>query len=337
MAGNLSPQACEELIEYTADILMLVDESGTIRYESPSIQRITGYAPEERISGNAFEHVHPDDQQKVQKKFSEVVESTDNEIISTEFRFQHKDGSWIWLEVKARPQKITTIEAFALSLRDITKRKEYEQQLAQERDRLDRFASIISHDLRNPLNVIESRLHLAQEDFDSEHLDAMAGSVDRMNELIEGILTIARQGTAEMALDSLKMREVCKRCWKHIDTKAATLNVETEQTLIADESRFQQLVENLYRNAVEHGGEDVTITVGTLNNGFYIEDDGEGIREKVRDSVLEDGVSTKTDGTGLGLSIVKEIVDNHGWRLTVTEGKDGGARFEITGVETVGE
>ena len=102
--------------------------------------------------------------------------------------------------------------------------------------------------------------------------------------------------------------------------------------LQADATRLRQLLENLFRNSVDHGGEDVTITVGTLADGFYVADDGPGIPEAERDQVFESGYSTNRDGTGFGLAIVEEIAAGHGWEITVTEGVEGGARFEVTGV-----
>jgi len=100
---------------------------------------------------------------------------------------------------------------------------------------------------------------------------------------------------------------------------------------------MQQLLENLLRNAVEHGGDTVTITVGGLNDGFYFEDDGPGIPENERNNVFETGYSTAKGGTGFGLSIVKQIATAHGWEICVTEGSEGGARFEIRGVGIIAE
>jgi signal transduction histidine kinase len=70
-----------------------------------------------------------------------------------------------------------------------------------------------------------------------------------------------------------------------------------------------------------------------MNEGFYVADTGFGIPESDRMEVFEAGYSTSEDGTGFGLRIVKQIVDAHGWDITVTESNQGGARFDITGVE----
>jgi signal transduction histidine kinase len=105
---------------------------------------------------------------------------------------------------------------------------------------------------------------------------------------------------------------------------------------MADRERLAQLLENLVRNAVQHGGDDVTVTVGDLEGGFFIEDDGPGIPIGDRDRVFDTGYSTETGGTGFGLSIVSTIVQAHGWRMTLTDGETGGARFEITGIRFAG-
>ena len=118
-----------------------------------------------------------------------------------------------------------------------------------------------------------------------------------------------------------------------MNTAHATLETETSQTVAADQSQLRELFENLYRNAVEHGGDDVAVTVGTMADGFYVADTGSGIPESEREEVFDPGYSTNTASTGFGLQIVAQIVDAHGWYITVTESEQGGARFEVTGVQ----
>ncbi|MGZ0748591.1 response regulator [Haloparvum sp. AD34] len=218
---------------------------------------------------------------------------------------------------------------------DITQRKHREQQLHEQNDRLDEFASIVSHDLRNPLTVAAGNLELAREDYESEYLDNIARAHNRMDVLIDDLLTLAQEGETIGETEPVAFTTLVEACWANLTTGEATLRVEGERTLHADRSRVQQLVENLLRNAVEHGGEGVTVTVGTLPDGFYVEDDGPGIPSADRAQVFETGYSTATDGTGFGLSIVNQIVDAHNWAIDVTDGVAGGARFEITGVNGV--
>jgi PAS domain S-box-containing protein len=212
-------------------------------------------------------------------------------------------------------------------------RVERERELRQQNERLEEFASIASHDLRNPLNVAEGRLELAQREVESTHLDAVGRALDRMEELIEDLLTLARQGKTVADTTVVDLSELVDGCWQTVETTTATLVNETNRVIHADESRLRQLLENLVRNAVEHGGEDVTVTIGDTDGGFHVSDDGPGIPASERDRVFEAGYSSATDGTGFGLSIVKQIALAHGWDVTVTDGADGGTRFEITGVE----
>ena len=208
-----------------------------------------------------------------------------------------------------------------------------ERELIRQNDRLEEFASTVSHDLRNPLNVAQGRVTLAREEYDSEHLTLAQGALERIQELIDDMLTLARAGNEVSEFESVNLASLTENCWKNVATAEATLSVDINRTIRADRSRLQQLLENLLRNAVEHGGNTVTITIGALDDGFYIEDDGLGIAENERNKVFETGYSTTKDGTGFGLSIVKQIATAHGWEISVTEGSEGGARFEVRGVE----
>ncbi len=231
---------------------------------------------------------------------------------------------------------------------DITERKEREQTLRRERDRLDEFASVLSHDLRNPLNVADLRLDLAMQECESDHLDDVAVSLDRIELLIEDLLTLAREGKRVSDTENVEISALVEECWGNVETTTATLEIETDCRVEADRSRLKQLLENLIRNSVEHGstssqaepddsvehgGEDVTVTIGALDDGFFIEDTGPGIPEDEREQVFDMGYSTRRSGTGFGLSIVEEIANAHGWTVSVTGGSDGGARFEITDVD----
>lgn len=218
---------------------------------------------------------------------------------------------------------------------DITEQKRREQALQQERDRLDEFASIVSHDLRNPLNVAAGQLELAREECESEHLDRVARAHDRMHALIEDLLTLAREGARVSETEVVDLRSLIEKCWENVTTYDATTRIEIDRRFRADRSRLTQLLENLIRNAIQHGGQDVTITVGELADGFYLEDDGPGIPEEDRDDIFHPGFTTSAEGTGFGLSIVRQIADAHGWHLSVTEGSGGGSRFDVTGVEFV--
>ena len=207
--------------------------------------------------------------------------------------------------------------------------------LQRQNERLDNFTSVVSHDLRSPLEVATGRITLAREECESTHLADAADALERMDTLIENLLTIAREGTPVQETETVQLSQIAEDCLPYVETAGATLNTETEHSLRADRSRLNQLLENLVRNAIEHGGDQVTITIGDLADGFYVADDGTGIPSAEQEKVFEAGYSTAENGTGFGLNIVQEIIKAHGWEISVTASEDGGARFEVSNVDLV--
>ena len=229
--------------------------------------------------------------------------------------------------------EVTLVDLMSRWVSSELQRKQTTDELQRKNEQLEQFASIVSHDLRNPLNVAQGRAKLAAEEHPSEHLDQVIRAHDRMEALIDDLLRLTLAGERVEEREPIDPSVFGDAWWKNVDTREATLRVNVERRIRADPNRLQQLFENLVRNAIEHGGNDVRVTVGELADGFCVEDDGQGIPPDERDDVLEAGYSTADEGTGIGLRIVAQVVEAHGWELDLTEGAEGGARFEITGVE----
>jgi len=332
-------QRYEAYLEGSTDIITVLDTSGTITYQSPAVERILGYEADEFVGRNGFEFVHPDDEDDVYGTFTDLV-AEPGATVTTECRFRTADGEWRWLEVRGTNRlEHDAIDGIVTNNRDITRRKERERALERERDRLDEFASVVSHDLRNPLNVAEARLEFAREECESEHLDAIGTALDRIDRIIEGVLRLGREGRDVGSVKPIPIRDAVDRSWKLVadDANRAELRYASDDgplpTIQADDDRLCQLLENLFGNAIEHGGEGVAVTVGALADGFYVEDDGPGIPEEEHEDVFDAGYSRNEGGTGFGLRIVEQVVEGHGWDIRLTGGSGGGARFEITGVE----
>jgi len=247
-------------------------------------------------------------------------------------------GTFCFYDTEAQVDQFTDWEKTLVDLMSnwVTvelRRKRTTEQLQDQNEQLSQFASVVSHDLRNPLNVAMGQLELVQEEYESERIDAVIRSHQRMEDLIDDLLALARVGEQMGELEQVDLAGVTRSCWQTVSTTDATLRADVVRTIQADENRLQQLFENLIYNAIEHGGEGVTVTVGELDDGFYVEDNGGGIPEEDRDSVFEPGYSTAQDGTGFGLHIVDQVVKAHEWDIQVTTGSQGGARFEVTNVE----
>ncbi|SEV87613.1 sensor histidine kinase [Halobacterium jilantaiense] len=256
------------------------------------------------------------------------------------------DGERVPVEVSAQRVTAAGEDVVLTMLRDVSERRQYERDLTRQIDRLERVARVLSHDLRNPLNVAEGNLELAAETGDLDRLDDVETAHDRMREIIEEALTMVRSGADVESVDAVELAALATECWENVTTEGATLNVVSPGVVYADEDRLAHVFENLFRNAVEHGatspgsqarqdgGGSVTVRVGVEDDHFFVEDDGPGIPPEDRESVFELGWTTEEFGSGLGLNIVADVAAAHGWTPTVSESADGGARFEFRDART---
>jgi len=244
------------------------------------------------------------------------------------------------IEVTRVTDQFDITQGYVVVLRDITDRKQRERQLEEQNERLEEFADVVSHDLRNPLSTAEGWAAAVADALDGEEpdietaqmgLDHIGNSHDRMEELIEVLLTMARQGQTVADPEPVALEECATEAWATAETGGMELCVDTDRTVPADPVRLRQAFENLFRNANDHSGA-ATVTVTTTAEGFAIEDDGSGIDPDDREELFEFGYTTDEEGTGIGLAVVKRIIEAHGWRITVGESDHGGACFEITGV-----
>ena len=333
-----------QIAEHVHEVIWMVDPgSGDLLYISPGIEDVLGLSPEalgDDYRERFFEQIHEDDVDRIRSwmetMLSDVRAGAADAPYTTTYRLRAEDGIR-WVELDGYPVfgDDGEVERLVGLLDDITDKKQREANLEAHNERLEEFASIVSHDLRNPLQVIQSRIDLV--DTDDEHVTSIAHAADRMNDLIDDLLSLAQRDAELQDVQALSIERVVTDAWALVATDEATLEASVSGRLEADPTQLQQLFENLFRNSIEHTGSAVTVRVGDIDDGsrrgFYVEDDGPGIPEDGRDQVFGMGYTTTDDGTGFGLSIVREVVDAHGWDVAVTESEDGGARFEVTGVE----
>jgi signal transduction histidine kinase len=318
----------EALIDAVDEPLAVLDADGTVLTANVAFRSLFEQEP----AGDDIEDVlsgHP-----------EVLETLDSETRATvpvttgtgrrHFDVRHRP---VGKGIKEDRKRLVLFE-------DVTDRRDHQRELEHQNDRLDEFASIISHDLRNPLDVALGRANAVSEELDDEelaaHVERMQNAHSRMEQIITDVLALAREGGKIESTESVPLEVVADDAWAHVDTGPASLEVETDLAVEADRDRLTRAFENLFRNSIEHGLTDadaLTVRVGELDGeGFFIADDGTGIPATERETVFETGYTSGGASTGLGLAIVARIVHAHGWEVHATESETGGARFEFTGV-----
>ncbi|NLV11133.1 PAS domain S-box protein [Halomicrobium mukohataei] len=317
------------LFEHSPDMINVHDAEGRIVETNAQLREMTGYDEATLTDMSVWDLDQAADPERALSLW-EGMEPGDR--CRSEGEFLCRDGTTFPTEVHIRCLGVDDGERFLAISRDVSDQRERERELQRKNDRLEEFASVVSHDLRNPLQVLRGALDGAAETGDRAHFDRGHRAIDRMEDMITDILALTRQGDAVGELQTVPLARIVETAWQNLRTDEATLVVETDLQIRASEIRLRQLLENLLRNAVEHAGADTTVRVGTLPDGFYVADDGCGIPAADRDRVFDTQYSTAPNGTGFGLAIVSGIADAHGWQITLTDGEAGGARFEFSGV-----
>ncbi len=351
------------LVQSSSDALFILDRQGIVDYVSPAVEEAFGHDPDALVGYPLTEYVHPADRESVGELLSDPT-GWAGETRSVTYRFRGEEG-WRTVESAARSRLYDpAVEGVVMNCRDVTERERYQRELERQNERLEEFAAVVSHDLRNPLTVARGHLQNARSGLEGDGdpaaaLSEVEVSMDRMETLIEELLTLARRGEDVEEPEPVSLASVWEAAVSTVDTDAVSPVVEGDATLLADETRLRRAFENLLRNVVDHAGSGTEVRVGVIDPGeagpltaadgegatdgddewqeepvgVYVEDDGPGVPPGKRDQVFEPRYTTHEEGTGLGLNIVRQIVEAHGWSVRVTEGRDGGARFEVTDVE----
>ncbi len=318
--------------------IRLEDGHPVLEDGNQAFEETFGHSVDEAAGESINDLIVPPDRRSAAEHIDDQV--TKDQRIRKEVQRQTADGLGDFLFRSVPVEGFEERDEYFGIYIDISELKTYERRLEQQNERLEMFAGVVSHDLRNPLMVAQSGLEMVRQRLDdgqaidSSALDIVVRSHERMDQLVDDLLTLARNNEQTLDPEPVSLAEMSRACWETVATDGATVEVETTERIRADESQLKHALENLIRNAVEHGGDDVTVTIGDTPDGFYVEDDGVGIPPDEREQVFEKGYSTTEGGTGFGLVIIQQVADAHGWEVEVTDTADDGVRFEFSGAET---
>lgn len=321
-----------KFVEFAPDAFLIMNKDLSVRYMNKNSEVLSDVDKDFKTKEDVIELVHPEDRKAVKSDFQYLLDNQ-GEIVRTEFRIKSSEGEWIWLESAGQNLMDNEgINGVFHVVRNIDDRKKKEKEIERNRDRLDNVINIMSHDLRNLLNVGMARSEMIAEEHDDDNAKAVKESLDRMAELISDSLDIARTGRKVQEFESVNIKTLSRKCASNTVPDRTVVQCQDQMIIKADKSRVANLLENLFNNSVEHNSPDVRIRIGIIDEGFFVEDTGIGIDEDDQNKVFDRGFSSGS-GSGLGLNIVKQVSDAHDWDINLTESEEGGARFEFTNID----
>lgn len=328
-----SVERFQTLFQTAPDPVFVLDAEGAIQAVNDAFCDLTGVSRIE-VNGRPIEEVPAFPSDTVESLTADVrADGAAPDRSPYSVAFTAADGETRHAEINTATMPSDDGSEVVGIFRDVTAHWRRRQELKRQNERLDEFAGMLAHELRNPLGIAQGYLRVARKDGTPTAYDEVDNALGRMEQMIDEMLDLARRPETTGDEEWTVFREVVEDTWKRTAPPDATLVLEdTDEEISTDPDRLIQVFRNLFRNAVEHAGDDVTVRVERTSDGIAVEDDGPGIPEDERGDVFESGYTTN-DGTGLGLTIVEQIAEAHGWAVDIDAADDGGARFEISGMK----
>ncbi len=348
------------LTENSPDLIIRINNDLNYLYVNSTIEEHTGKPPEFYINKNIDEIELPGEYASYFKK-NYLKLFKDGEIVHSEYEFPTINGIRFFKSSAVPEYNLKgEIETALIITRDITERKELEDNLKESVNELERsnqelqqFAYVVSHDLQEPLRTITSFIQLLERRYkgqlDKDADEFMEYIVDgsvRMRQMIQDLLQYSRVTTKGGEFKKTDVNSVLKQTLSNlktvIDENDAEIIYGSLPEVTADDKQLQRVFQNLILNAIKFRKKEVnpkiniSVRFDEKNNEFIfsVSDNGIGIEKKYFDRIFNifQRLHTKDEyeGTGIGLAVVKRIIDRHGGRIWVESELNKGSTFYFT-------
>lgn len=322
----------DEALDAIDDVFYVIDADGELVRTNRRLSEVSGYSTEEIADTELSGLFSPEDTDRIADCLHDV---TDGATPQLEASIRTKDGQSIPHQFRTR--EITDKHGTVIGLvgigRDVSEQKRRTRRLSHQTDKFESFADVLAHDLRNPLAVATGRVEQAIATDSVEELDAAADALSNLDAVIDSLATVMRDGSIVESTSEVSLANVFEEATNGVAFEDGQLSVDQHLFVDGDSCAVTRMAENLLSNAIEHAGPSPTVSVGATADGFYVEDDGQGIPESERTEIFDTGRTSKSGKGGYGLVSVEQIAMAHGWTVRASEGSDGGARFEFSGVD----
>lgn len=347
----------EAVVEDGADIIFVVDFSGTILYHNPSVQESLGHPPKSLIGSNFFDHILPEIANEFKSQFKTCI--SEPYVENIEFTFRKNDKSYSYLEFNSvNLSHKEGIDGLILDCRDVNQRKQDAEELLRAQKAKEQFMANMSHEIRTPINGIAGMTTLLAETSLSQeqkkYINAIKTSSDNLKVIINDILDISIIESGKLKFEKIgfnirhQLRSIIETFIHQANEKNIYLEYEVDpgmnMVVLGDPVRLNQILINLISNAIkftDKGGIRVHVSCTHKENDqliitFDVIDTGIGIAEEKLDTIFEsfsqadDSVTRKYGGTGLGLAISRQLVELQNGSISVSSVENFGTTFSFS-------
>ncbi|WP_318567428.1 PAS domain S-box protein [Salinigranum marinum] len=299
------------MFDRVSDAFFALDRGWCFTYLNAQAERVLDRTADELLGESVWEAFPGAVDSTFEAEYQRAMES--QETVSFE---EYYPPLGTWFEVRAYPSET----GLSVYFRDVSERKANERRLEERTRQFETFGDILAHDLETPLVTLEGRLELAAETGDTTHVVAARESLDRVRTLVDDLATVMREGSVVSDVRDVDLAEVARTLWTSIDTAEATLQVEAVGPIRADERALTRLLQNLFRNSVEHGS---TSNRPARQSGDTVEHGSTSSRSQAHEDSVEHGsMGSRPEAD--------DSVEHGGPTVAVTVGPlDDGAGFYV--------
>jgi PAS domain S-box-containing protein len=344
------------------DLLAIAGTDGHFKRLNPAFGATLGYSTPELLARPFLDLVHPGDRAATLLEMAKLERGTPS--LEFENRYRCQDGSWRWISWRVQPFPDENL--LYATARDVTANKQMEEsllaanrQLNAANTELESFSYSVSHDLRAPLRSIDGFCQVLLEDYaavlDAEgrsHLDRVRAAAQRMGELIDDLLGLARVSRAELLREQVSLSALAQELGQEIQARhperAVTLTVQPGMEAAVDPRLLRIALENLIGNAFKftRDASPASVEVGATRTGgevvYFVRDNGAGFdmshAGKLFSPFQRLHSPAQFEGSGIGLAIVARIVRRHGGEIRAESAVGQGATFYFTlGPDSLGQ
>jgi len=311
-------------LDLVGAMIVFTDVDGKITLMNRGGLELTKYEEEEILGKNIFDLLASDETREERKRTHDMVMRGEIEIPQdVENYILTKDGDpiaikWRNMLIRNDDGKIRGVLSSGI---DITTQKMIDELLFRQNAELSELAHIMSHDLGNKMKSITALVKLLKEEYDQEILDRISSIAETSTKLLQTSADLADAGVVIREKKQLDLDSIIKTVSDALPSKNVQVITGNLQPVWGSQERVEQIFQNLFVNAIEHGkATEINVKGERTPEGYciLISNNGAPIPQEIRPKIFLKDFTTKEGGLGLGLSIVKKMVEAHGWQVTLT-------------------